>query len=363
MTVNGLDGTELIASYANVDIGDLVVSARIPKGVAYLAARDLVKTLIGIALMLLTLSAIASIVGSRRITRPVERLGAAAREIGKGRFDVQVQVGSNDEMGMLAGSFNQMASELQDREVALKEAQAQLVQSEKMAAFGQLGAGIAHEVKNPLAGILGCAQIALRKVEESSLKKNLELIEKETRRCKTIVENLLKFARKDKVRLEAVDMNQVVKDAVAIVNHQLELHKVKLSCKLIEDVPYIMGNSNQLQQVLMNLMINAQQAMEGQAGSIAVSTRMAQDDRIEVKVSDTGPGIPEEMWQRIFEPFFTTKPGGKGTGLGLSVSYGIIKEHKGDIHVESRVGEGCTFVITIPIVKEKGTFEPDARVA
>jgi signal transduction histidine kinase len=363
LTVDGPEGTEFIASYAGVDVGDLVVSARIPKNVAYLAARDLVKTLVGIALVLLILSAIASLVGSRRITRPVERLSAAAKDIGRGRFDVQVEVGSNDEMGTLAGSFNQMATELQNREVALKEAQAQLVQSEKMAAFGQLGAGIAHEVKNPLAGILGCAQIALRKVEEAGLKKNLELIERETRRCKTIVENLLKFARKDKIRLEAVDLNQVVKDAIAIVNHQLELHKVKLHSDLVEDVPYIMGNANQLQQVLMNLMINAQQAMEGQAGSVAVSTRLTQRDRVEVKVSDTGPGIPEDMRQRIFEPFFTTKPGGKGTGLGLSVSYGIIKEHKGDIIVESQPGEGCTFVITIPIVKEASASEPDSRVA
>lgn len=357
------DASEFITSFANVGVGGLVVGVRISQDEALVHARDLVRTLIGVALGLLVLSTLASVFESRRITKPVEKLTAAAWDIGKGRFDVQVEVGSNDEMATLAGSFNQMATELQRREEALKEAQAQLVQSEKMAAFGQLGAGIAHEVKNPLAGILGCTQIALRKVEEGGLKKNLELIERETRRCKTIVENLLKFAREDKVRLEAVDLNQVVKDAIAIVKHQLLLHKVKVSSDCAEDVPYILGSANQLQQVLMNLMINAQQAMEGRDGSVTVSTRLTETERVEVKVTDTGPGIPPEMEQRVFEPFFTTKPGGKGTGLGLSVSYGIIKEHKGDIHVESRPGEGCTFVIMIPIFKEGDLPAPDARVA
>lgn len=358
------DGLDVSASFAGVGVGGLGVKARMLQAVTHFAPRDLVKTLVGVALTLLVLSAVAGVIESRRITRPVEGLSAAARDIGKGRFDVQVEVGSNDEMGTLARSFNEMARELQNRETALREAQAQLVESEKMAAFGQLGAGIAHEVKNPLTGILGCAQIALRKVEGGThLERDLQLIEREALRCKTIVENLLKFARKDKIRLEAVDMNQVVKDTIAIVRHQLVVHDVKVESLLVEDVPYIIGNANQLQQVLMNLMINAQQAMEGQAGSVAVSTRLTQGDRVEVKVSDTGPGIPEDKQQRIFEPFFTTKPGGKGTGLGLSVSYGIIKEHKGDIHVESQPGEGCTFVITIPIVKEGGISEPDTRVA
>jgi len=243
-----------------------------------------------------------------------------------------------------------MASELDSREKALQDAQTALIQSEKMAAFGQLGAGIAHEVKNPLAGILGLTQISLRKTEKGTLiHENLGIIEKETRRCTTIIQNLLKFARQERVAFEPVDINQIAQDAMAIVEHQLEMHKVKLKRNLAPALPTIQGNGNQIQQVLINLMINAQQAMEGNPGEVTVTTIGLNSSQVQVQVSDTGPGIPEDLQAKIFEPFFTTKPVGKGTGLGLSVSYGIIKEHKGDIRVESSPEKGTTFKISFPV--------------
>jgi signal transduction histidine kinase len=343
------EGTELIGGYSSLEFGGVIAGAEIPKSAAYLASREILTQLIVIGLGMLILAAIISVTGSRRITRPLERLAAATREVAKGQFDIQVPVQSRDEIGTLAGSFNQMASELKNREEALKEAQSQLIQSEKMAAFGQLGAGVAHEVKNPLAGILGCVQLSLRKAEGgAALERNLKLIEKETKRCKQIVENLLKFARREKARLEPMQTNDVLDDAVAIVNHQLELNKVTVEKQTTDGLPLILGNANQLQQVFMNLMMNAQQAMGGEPGFVRVGTRLTLEGRVEVRISDTGPGIPPDIQAKIFEPFFTTKPGGKGTGLGLSVSYGIIKDHGATISVTSVPGDGAAFVMCFP---------------
>jgi signal transduction histidine kinase len=251
-----------------------------------------------------------------------------------------------------------MASELDSREKALMEAQAQLMQSEKMAAFGQLGAGIAHEVKNPLTGILGCAQLAMLEAEEESrMQANLEIIEKEAGRCKAIIENLLRFARQEKTLLEPTDVNRVVQDAAAIVNHQLEMNQVKLEYELQHGLPPVKANGNQLQQVLMNLMINAQQAMDGTPGEVTVTTTKAGEDEIEIAVRDDGPGMTEEVRRKIFEPFFTTKEAGKGTGLGLSVSFGIIRDHEGRIDVRSEPGAGAEFVIRLPAAEGSSVAE------
>jgi len=350
MTLEYTDrGIETIGGFAGVDVGHVTVAAQMPRSAAYLASRDLLKRALAVGFVLLILVAVGGRLWARRITRPVERLSDATREIAKGDFAFQVDVRGRDEIGALAGSFNQMASELKTREERLEEASAQLIQSEKLAAFGQLGAGIAHEVKNPLAGILGCAQLSLMEIEEGTpVYQNVKLIEKETERCKTIIENLLKFARQEKVVFEPTDINAVVTDAGAIVNHQLEVNQVKLIQDLADKLPTIRGNANQLQQVFMNLFMNAQHAMEGEPGTVTVKTRRTPDERIEIVVSDTGPGIPAEIQSKLFEPFFTTKPTGEGTGLGLSVSFGIVQDHDGKIEVDSALGEGATFRISLP---------------
>jgi two-component system, NtrC family, sensor kinase len=341
----------VVGGFARVDIGGLLAGAQIPKSAAYLTARALLNNLVITALILLAISAIISLLWSQLITRPIEHLSRAANEVGKGRFDVRVQVTSQDEIGDMAQSFNQMAEGLDIRERELKASQAALIQSEKMAAFGQLGAGIAHEIKNPLAGIIGLAQLLLRKAEKDGpFYENLAMIEKEARRSKTITENLLRFARQEKMEFTRIDLNAVAMDSAAIVDHQLGINQVRLNKELAPHLPQIVGNANQLQQVLMNLMINAQQAMEGSPGSVTLSTRLLDAEKIELRVTDTGPGIPPDIQTKIFEPFFTTKPAGKGTGLGLSVSYGIIKDHRGDIRVESTVGKGTAFIITLPAV-------------
>jgi signal transduction histidine kinase len=242
-----------------------------------------------------------------------------------------------------------MASELRARDTALAVAHAQLVQSEKMAAFGQLGAGIAHEIKNPLTGISGCAQLALMQTEAGTpVHKNLDIIQRETERCRTIIENLLRFARQERSILVPTDVNEVVAASIAIVQHQLEINEIHLRERLALSLPRVRGNANQLQQVLMNLMINAQQAMEGRTGEVTVATRGAVDGAVEIVVSDNGPGMTPEVQAKVFEPFFTTKPTGQGTGLGLSVSFGIVEDHGGEIAVDSAPGRGATFTIRLP---------------
>lgn len=354
--------TALLGAYARLKFHGLAAMTTVPKSMADITAQDLARALVWVSLGAFSVCAIVSLLWARRLTRPIHILSEAAREVASGNFNVRVNVKGRDEVGLLADSFNGMTSELEAREAGLKSAHAALIQSEKMAAFGQLGAGIAHEIKNPLAGILGYAQLALRKVDaESPVIHALEVIEKETRRCRTIVDNLMRFARQEKTEFSHVHLNRVVEDALAIVDHQMSLNRVRIEKTLAETLPAIRGNANQLQQVLINLMINAQQAMP-EGGAIRVLT-YALDHQITVAVSDTGEGMPPEIQQKIFEPFFTTKPVGQGTGLGLSVSYGIIKEHGGIMQLKSGRGEGTTFTLQFPVLPEPEDSVPHSDQA
>jgi len=351
-TINYEHGNvEMIGSLFQVGFGNLVAVAEIPSSAAFLSTRELLNSLMIVALALLSFFTIVGLFWSKRLTRPIEILSTAAKYIGAGKFNIKVKHASKDEMGDLAKSFNVMAAELKNRADALEEAQNALVHSEKMSAFGQMSAGIAHEVKNPLAGILGYVQLSKRKLDpEHPIMKNLDIIEKETRRCTDIVSNLMRFARQEKLEYVPLDVNTVVEDALAIVDHQLSIKQVKIEKLFEHDMPRIRGDANQLQQVLMNFAINSQQAMEDSGGGVfRVTTRRGNKGFIEIIVHDTGPGIPEEIQDKIFEPFFTTKRAGEGTGLGLAVTYGIIKEHGGDIRVRSKVGNGTTFFISLPV--------------
>ena len=358
------DGIDMIGWFTRVETGNLIAGVQKPKAAAFLSARDLFNKLLWVSLGLLLSTAVIGLIWSHRMARPLEQLSNATQEVAKGEFDIQVKTTSRDEIGNLAHSFNKMASELRDREKALRDAQAALVQSEKMSAFGQLSAGIAHEVKNPLAGILGYTQLSLKKVEKDTpVFSNLKTIEKETKRCNSIIGNLMKFARQEQAEFSPTEINQVVEDAIGIVAHQLGVNQVRIEKDLTEDLPDVMGNANQLQQVLMNIMINAQQAMDGQPGTVRAATRLPEEGTLEIRISDTGPGLPEEIQKRIFEPFFTTKPAGKGTGLGLSVTYGIIKDHGGSIRVESPPGEGATFIVTLPAIERDVPEEKPTETA
>jgi signal transduction histidine kinase len=355
-----MDGVEMIGGFTQLEAGNLIVAAQIPKAAAFLSARQLFNNLIFVSFIILLAATAISLIWSYRITRPLVSLTRAAQDVGKGDFEVQLKPTSRDEIGSLTQSVNQMAHELGEREKALEDAQAALIQSEKMSAFGQLSAGIAHEVKNPLAGILGYTQLSLKKMEDNpDIYKNLKIIEQETRRCNSIVENLMKFARQDKLELKPLVLNDVIEDSLVLVDHQMGISQVQMEKNLAEGLPNVKGDANQLIQVLMNLLINAQQAMDGKPGTITITSSSPNAGVVEIKVADTGPGMPEETSSKIFEPFFTTKASGKGTGLGLAVTYGIIKDHGGNIRVESQPGDGATFIITFPVTTG-GTPQEDA---
>ena len=243
----------------------------------------------------------------------------------------------------------------------LQDAQAQLIQSAKMAAVGQLGAGVAHELNNPLGGILGYAQFMLDKLNRpefgpndfQSCKGYIESIERESIRCKKIVNNLLRFSRKSLVdRPELIDLGAAIEETLSLIGHQMKLRNVNITVNIQPNLAKTMGMINALQQVFTNLILNSQQAMPN-GGELTITAENILDEntkrptKVKVEFTDTGCGIPEENLHRIFEPFFTTKTE-KGTGLGLSISYQIIHEHKGTIEVKSQVGQGTTFSITLP---------------
>jgi two-component system, NtrC family, sensor kinase len=254
-----------------------------------------------------------------------------------------------DKNNRLAGSIH-VAKDISNEKLL----QQQLIQSEKLSAIGELISGIAHELNNPLTGVMGYSQLLqLRKDLDERAKENLLKINNLALRCQKIVQNLLSFARKQKPERTLSDINEILEKTVELRSYELQVNNIEISRELDCKLPKTIADAHQLQQVFLNLLTNAEQAMlEAQSkGRLIIRTRSdASNARIIVEIIDDGPGIPESHLTRIFDPFFTTKEVGKGTGLGLSLSYGIIKEHGGNIYARSQLGEGSTFVIELPII-------------
>ncbi len=232
--------------------------------------------------------------------------------------------------------------------------QQQLIQSEKLSAIGELISGIAHELNNPLTGVMGYSQLLqLRKDIDERAKDSLLKINNLALRCQRIVQNLLSFARKQKPERTPCDINDILESTVELRSYELQVNNIEIVRQLDRSLPKTVADGHQLQQVFLNILTNAEYAMLDAHGKGTLTIRTSTDptnDRITIEVADDGPGIPEAHLTRIFDPFFTTKEVGKGTGLGLSLSYGIIKEHGGNIYARSRLGEGSTFVIELPII-------------
>jgi len=347
-------GVPMLAAYSPVGDLGLFSIVQIRKARAFEAARRLVTRSLIIAGVVCVGALALVFLFASSLTRSLVTLARATEQIGQGQFDVQVPVTGGGEIAALATRFQRMTEELSTREHALKNANQRLMESEKMSALGQLGAGIAHEVKNPLTSIRGYAQMGQRKIpHDHPLSEYFKTIEKETDRSLEILKNLLKFSRQETAEMMVIDLNAVVADTVKLVSHQLMMKEVRLEPHLFAQSLYVNGNANQIEQVLLNLFINAGDAMEGKGeGRITVTVDAPEASMARIRVGDNGSGIPPDVVGKIFDPFFTTKPVGKGTGLGLSVSYGIVKEHKGEISVESRMGEGTTFTILIPRIQQ-----------
>lgn len=240
---------------------------------------------------------------------------------------------------------------VKDRTEAVRLMEKQISQADKLASIGQLSSGIAHEINNPLGIILGYTQLLMRNENpESDKYADLKTIEKHVRSCKTIVEDLLNFARSPEPKREIIDIHEAMDDVLHFIQHDGQLENVNIVKDYDRSVPEMLLDEKKIKQVLMNLIMNAKHAV-GKSGTIRLKSRFdSSEKQVRLEVSDTGYGIEKKNLSRIFDPFFTTKPTGEGTGLGLSVSYGIIKSHDGEILVESEPGKGSTFTILFPVV-------------
>jgi two-component system NtrC family sensor kinase len=276
------------------------------------------------------------------IARPLANLADATHKVAQGDWTVRVQTFGYHEMRTLAKSFNTMVQ-------TLKEAQEQLIQKEKLASVGQLAAGVAHEINNPLGSVLLYADILRKETPdcEEQKRSDLEMIINEATRCKTIVNDLLNFSRQNEVLAQETDLNQILCELVEEVGKQDLYRQVTFVQDLQRDLPSIQADPLQLRQVFLNLMNNAAEAMP-RGGTLTLRTQQGPvAGMVTVQVQDTGVGISDENMKKIFTPFFTTKPIGKGTGLGLAIIYGIVKMHRGQIGVRSELGRGTTFTVTL----------------
>ena len=318
---------------------------------------------------------------------PTRKLRAGTEALAAGNLDVQIDLDRSDELGQLASSFNLMARNLRsayeelrgwsetleervsEKTAALEEVNRQIIQMEKSASVGKMAATVAHELNNPLSGIVTYAKLLARKVarqlpegpEKDKIIEDLDLIRAESMRCGQIVRDLLTYARAGSQELEQAHLHALVERALKLTAHHMELGHVTVDVKLELADDTVVCDGDQIVQALLALLINAREAMP-EGGQLTVSTREAPDDPTlaELIVSDTGVGIPGDIQERIFDPFFSTKADAKGVGLGLAVVYGIVKRHGGTIGVESAPGNGATFTIDIPRTPSAATSVREA---
>jgi len=345
---------------------------RLDDDMAAIRRSSLVVTAFGV----LILAAFLYYFAQRQVVRPVAALLDGTRRVSRDELDVEIRTPSRGELGLLAASFNDMTraqrrlkadlrhftegleAKVEERTAELRAAHEQLVRTEKLSSLGKLSASIAHEINNPLAGILTFAKLMIRTLEsgpgdESTRKeliRSLGLVQRETERCSAIVRNLLDFARERPLSLKPVDVNHVVTEALSLIANQAAILNVVME-KDLAPVPPVEADFGQLRQAFVNIAVNAVEAMP-QGGRLNVITRTLRDERqVEISFADNGPGIPPEVARKIFDPFFTTKE--KGTGLGLSVVYGIVARHHGKIEVDTAPGKGTRFDIHLPFAERQ----------
>ena len=326
------------------------------------------------AAMVVLISATLFLLLERGVMKPVRSLVQGTERLAEGDLDHVISVRNKDEIGSLATSFNEMTSALrrarselstlvetleervQERTKALRDAQTQLFQSERLASLGKLAASIAHEINNPLSGVLTFTKLSARKLKSradeenvASVLKSLALVERETDRCITIVRNLLDFARQREPSFETLDVNRTILEALSLLSHRMEMQGIRLE-KSLGNAPPILADFGQLRQVFVNIVLNACQAMES-GGSLTVTSRfLGEKGMVHVEITDTGVGISDEHLATIFDPFFTTKE--DGTGLGLAVVYGIVERHGGSVRATSQAGRGTSVIVQLPIAGE-----------
>jgi two-component system NtrC family sensor kinase len=295
---------------------------------------------------------------SATIAGPVHALAEAAETVGKGEFAVPVRAEeAYAEIGMLIRAFDAMSRSLHERDEQLKHhTRMQLTRSERLAAAGRLAAGIAHEINNPLTGVLTFSHMLLRDTPPGSQQReDLQAIIDATTRCRDVVRGMLNFSRQNEPQKDPCQINTVMTESLRLTRNQALVHGIKVVEEFAPDLPEAVLDPHQIQEVAVNAILNAIDAM-GEGGTLTIRTGGGSDNLgpyVWFSIGDTGCGISIENLEHVFDPFFTTKPAGKGTGLGLAISYGIVTEHDGDINIESKEGEGTTVRVRLPLTPKE----------
>jgi two-component system NtrC family sensor kinase len=348
--------------------------AGVDSELATMRMRVLVRALVEMALI----SAFILIFTRRFVSRPLRQLVKGAQAISQMDLDRPIEAADGSiEIERLAHAFELMRvnlkssrdeilqftqtleSKVAERSRQLQSAQQKLQTNDRLASLGQLAASVAHEINNPISGVLNLSMLMQRILKEDGIpagrvaefRKYLTQVTQETTRVGHIVSDLLSFSRRGKPQRTEADLNRLIRSTLSLVDHKLKLANMALELKLASSLPHVLCDAGQIQQVVLNLVLNAAEAMQAHgAGTVTVETQAGEDGKsVVLSVSDAGEGIPPELLPRIFDPFFTTKSDGKGVGLGLAVSYGIVQAHSGEIEVRSRPGEGTVFTVTLPL--------------
>ncbi|MBI2387937.1 MAG: response regulator [Elusimicrobia bacterium] len=304
----------------------------------------------------------------RTITRPIAVLVDAARRFGAGDLEHRIRDAGTDELGTLSGAFNEMGERLERNRARNTELQSQLIQAEKLSAVGQLISAVAHELNNPLGAISGYVQLMKHEGCPPSLRRDLEQIYANVLRCRKVVDNLLFFVRQSRHERGKVDLNRAVASALELLEYRLlKTEDVFVIKELAAEAALIVGDYQQIVQILVNLINNACDAMAGVVrypeGKRLLLRTGAEGGRVFIRVEDNGPGMTPEAEARLFQPFFTTKEPGRGTGLGLSICRQIARGHGGDVSLENRPGRGCAFILELPAGNEAEFSRLDSRTA
>ena len=306
---------------------------------------------LGITVAGVFISLVIAYLLANRIIKPIRCLASASKQIAKGDLEARVECNSKDEIGELGETFNSMAGSLKERDEKLKKhAEQEMMHSERLATLGQLAAGVAHEINNPLAVVMGRAEFLASEMEDAdpTILKSIKTIEHESEKAASIVRKFLSFARQPEPKFELTDINKLLENSLTLASHQALIEKITIVKNIDEKIPKILADPQQIQQVFINVILNAFQSMPG-GGKLLVATGM-KNGFVETKFTDTGSGIAKEDLNKIFDPFFTTKK--RGTGLGLAISKNIIDKHSGTIGIESELSKGSVVTIKLPLKKE-----------
>jgi len=306
---------------------------------------------LGITTLGMIIAFIISLYLGNTIINRIRILKKATEAIASGNLDYKLSPDKISGFNMLDEAFNDMARSLKGHNDQLQNMHHQLAITEKLTALGEMAAGVAHEINNPLGGILLYSNIVLEDIpEDSPARENMQKIIYQTNRCKEIVQSLLDFAKTPTSAMLPLQINQIIFTSLKLVRGQSMFHGIEIEARLAENLPETIGDRSRLEEVFLNLFINAADAMKGN-GKLTIITGLSTNKSIRISISDTGKGIDKEHLSHIFEPFFTTKEPGEGTGLGLSIVYGIIQKHNGTIDAECTPGTGTTFIISLPAYK------------